>query len=269
MRRFPACLALVLLVGAPGLVSADWLVLEGGEILETKGPWKIEGRGLTYTSMRGQYSLLPLEEVDLEASRRLTEEKLRPLEPEAAPVHREPVLRIVVDREPAAGASRAAPAAPSAGVETELRSSDPVDGRQARLAVEGSVTVVDWRASEAEQGARLVGFLANQGQTPAAKVALVVSLLDEEGRVLGTLPAELGAVALPPGSRLGFTADFPDVLAFTSVRFEVSSLDLAPREETDPGFEILDGLDDEIDAGLDSDPFEPQPPDDAPPEDGA
>ena len=81
------------LVGAPQAASADWLVLHGGEIVETLGSWKVEGRQLLFTSTRQVYSSLRLADVDLESSRALSREKSLVREtPPPAPV-REPLRR--------------------------------------------------------------------------------------------------------------------------------------------------------------------------------
>lgn len=60
-----------LLLASPA--AADWLVTPTGETIETHGPWKVTGRIVVYQDVRGKLSALPLDEVDLDASRTVTE----------------------------------------------------------------------------------------------------------------------------------------------------------------------------------------------------
>ena len=52
--------------------AADWLVASDGSRIETKGPFKVEGKLVIFTLPNGTLGSLPLSEVDLEASRSLT-----------------------------------------------------------------------------------------------------------------------------------------------------------------------------------------------------
>ena len=80
----PALLWLALPAGA------DWLITLEGRMIETAGPWTIQGRTLTYVDLEGEEHTLDLDEVDLEASEETTALKAgRPYVPadagEAAP----------------------------------------------------------------------------------------------------------------------------------------------------------------------------------------
>lgn len=52
--------------------AADWLITLEGELIETRGPWTIEEKVLTYTDAAGEEHRLDLAGVDLEASEETT-----------------------------------------------------------------------------------------------------------------------------------------------------------------------------------------------------
>lgn len=51
---------------------ADWLITLEGRMIETQGPWTIEGEVLTYVDLEGQEHSLSVDDVDLEASEETT-----------------------------------------------------------------------------------------------------------------------------------------------------------------------------------------------------
>lgn len=53
-------------------LRADWLVLVDGARVETRGPWQVRGRMVTFTDAKGTFSSLRVDEVDLEASEAAT-----------------------------------------------------------------------------------------------------------------------------------------------------------------------------------------------------
>ena len=68
-------LALGLAGGPPA--AADWIVTTDGERIETRGPWEVRGRLVVLTRTNGELASMRLSNVDLEASRRATEEAAR------------------------------------------------------------------------------------------------------------------------------------------------------------------------------------------------
>jgi mycoredoxin len=69
-------LALVGLAGAAP-AAADWLVTRGGDKVETRGPWKVEGERVLFTDARGSRASLAVAKVDLEASAAATAQASR------------------------------------------------------------------------------------------------------------------------------------------------------------------------------------------------
>ncbi len=98
-----ATLCLAALSARP--VAADWLITLEGRMIETWGPWDIDGETLTYADASGEEQTLALDQVDLEASEETTALKAGrtyvPREEASEPVPPAPAKRTVTsDDEP-------------------------------------------------------------------------------------------------------------------------------------------------------------------------
>jgi glutaredoxin len=91
-RTVSVTLALIVASSLPA--AADWLVTRDAHRIETRGPWKVKGRTVVYTDVKGTLSSLRLDEVDLEASKVANEEPEPPppAAPEPEPEKQAPVL---------------------------------------------------------------------------------------------------------------------------------------------------------------------------------
>ncbi len=65
-----ACVAAVLALAPPA--AADWLITLEGRLIETDGPWTVDGDRLTYTDLEGEEQTVALDDLDLEASEETT-----------------------------------------------------------------------------------------------------------------------------------------------------------------------------------------------------
>jgi len=70
LTLFAVCCTLALFA-APA-AEADWLITLEGRLIETDGPWTIDGETLTYTDLEGRERSLAVDEVDLEGSQATT-----------------------------------------------------------------------------------------------------------------------------------------------------------------------------------------------------
>lgn len=223
-RRLAVLAALGGLAGLPA--SADWLVTREGAKVETKGPWQVKGKLVVFHLADGSLSSMRLTEVDLDASRKATEEALRAkAEAEAAknrPAEKKAPVLVVTDKDvrhvdpatvAAAGASgEAAAAVDSLAVSNWDRSTDPGDGH-----------VV------------ITGTIANNSTTTTATgITLTVVLVDETGNPVGTAQAIVTSNVLPPGQQSGFRAEFPGVFTFSNLKFEPKSIKLETAPEPAP-----------------------------------
>ena len=78
--RYAGWAGLLLALALPA--AGDWLITLEGRLIETQGPWTIEGDALTYTDPDGEEHTLALDDVDLEASEETTALKAgKPYEP--------------------------------------------------------------------------------------------------------------------------------------------------------------------------------------------
>ena len=64
--RLATALAITLAMAWPA--GGDWLVTQYGDRIETREPWRIDAEWVYFTDTDGREDLLPLEDVDLEAS---------------------------------------------------------------------------------------------------------------------------------------------------------------------------------------------------------
>ncbi len=205
-----------LLAAAPA--AADWLVLTGGEKIETQGTWEVRGGLVVFTLPNGTLSSLRGSEVDLVASRAATEAALRPPEPPPPPPPKPkakvvlteadlpPVSRPPAEEAPATGAEGATP--------TAIGGAAPA-GQDARL------QVVDWNAATPEDfdGTVVTGRLRNVGDHLLTQVMLEVSVFNSSGVLIGRTPAEVEAGPLAPERVVSFEARFPNLFEVAAARF--------------------------------------------------
>jgi hypothetical protein len=212
-----------LLAAAPS--SADWLVTREGGQLETKGPWKVDGKRVVFTLPNGTLSSLRLTEVDLEGSRKATVAELEATseaeKPQAPPSPKKSV-RVFTDKD----FTRVDP--PAAAADPKAAAAQAPGAVPAAPETPSPVQVVDWK-QESKPGADKVevfGTVRNTGQDVATAVNLTVRLFDEQGGLLALEEASLTTRALQPGQTTSFRAVFPGIISFGSTKFEIRSVPL-------------------------------------------
>ncbi|HKV11175.1 MAG TPA: FxLYD domain-containing protein [Thermoanaerobaculia bacterium] len=203
--------------------SADWLVTREGAKVETKGPWQVKGKVVVFHLADGSLSSMRLTEVDLDASRKATEEALRAkTEAEAAkakPAERKAPVLVVTDKD----VRHVEPSAAPVGAADEAAPAD--------------LAVANWdRAPDPGDGHVVItGTLVNSSSTTTATgITLNVVLVDEAGNPVGTGQAVLTSNVLPPGQQSGFRAEFPSVFTFSNLKFEPKSVKLETAPEPAP-----------------------------------
>ena len=217
---------------------ADWLVLRDGSRIETRGPWQQRGEVLVFHLANGTLASLRAGTVDLEASaaatRAAVEAAQRKPEPAPPPVKKAPVM-VITD----ADVARAEVPAESAG-ETSREGGGAADaqgaagadgaetGQAAAAAPSERLRVVDWKPDMSGTASSLgiVGVIHNVSSDLAGDINLTVFLHDEDGALLATADAILGARTLGPNQRTTFRATFPGVTGYSDVRFETRHLAL-------------------------------------------
>lgn len=226
MKRFASLVAVSALAVLP--VHADWLVTREGARMETRGPWKVKGKLVVFETADGKLSSLRVADVDLDASRRVTEEAVAAsaqaeAELEKAPARKKSV-RVITDSDVAqAPPLQAAPAA-----EGEAAAPGPATGP--------GVLVETWKQErDPEKDHVLIqGMLANASSLTATRLKLKVLLYDETGALMASSQAAIAKSALPPGQKTEFKADFPGFFSFATVKFEPESRRLETRPADEP-----------------------------------
>ncbi len=210
---------------------ADWLVTNDGGRVETRGPWKVDGKRVVFTLKDGTLSSLRLTEVDLDASRQATTAMAEEATAakataaaEAAPA-KKPV-RILTDKD----FPRQAAAAPK----------DEGDAKKpAPDAGPGAVKVVDWKQAHNQDthALEITGSVRNMGPDLAVAVSVNVRLFNPRGEQFATQPASLDTRSLHPGQNTAFIAVFPDVIDFASAKIDVLSTPFVTQPTTPAGTE--------------------------------
>ncbi|MFY9823842.1 MAG: hypothetical protein WAM82_20855 [Thermoanaerobaculia bacterium] len=198
---------------------ADWLVTRDGGRVETQGPWKVDGKRVVFTLKDGTLSSLRLAEVDLDASREATKAMVeeaaaaKASATEAAPAKKS--TRVFTDKD------FPHPTAPPAPPKDDAGDAKPAPA----TAAPSLVKVVDWKQSHNQDtnALEITGSVRNTGPELAVAIAVVVRLFNPRGEQFAMQPATLDTRALHPNQNTAFTAVFPDVIDFTTAKFDVQS----------------------------------------------
>lgn len=205
--------------------TAELLVTRDGQVIETKGPWKVQGKLVTFRLPGGQLASLQLAEVDLEASQAAWERARAVVEepPAPKPPQKKAVL-VLTDAD-----VRRAP--PGAG-DTEAAATGTA-GEAARPAGAERLTVASWEEISGPDGVVIVGEFENSSSDVATNIGLAVLFYDGEGELLRTAQADVTARALRPGQRAGFRADVTGLFDYAELAFEAESLGFEFGDESE------------------------------------
>lgn len=216
---------------------ADWLVLRTGERAETRGPWKVKGKLVVFTSAKGNLASLRLADVDLEASERVTAEARAQAEkpPEAPPP---PPPQKEAHSLTDADFARKPPPAGAEGDEAAKKEGEEKEGEP--KPEKSPVAVASWNQMNRTEGdgLDLVGSLRNNGNLLATDLTLTVKVYSDEGALLATGDGVLASTSLPPGGTTSFRVPLPGIFTFARASFETRNvnvaLDPAPEGEKPP-----------------------------------
>lgn len=218
--------------------QADWLVTREGARVETRGAWTVKGKLVVFHTAAGKLSSLRVADVDLDASRRVTEEAVAAqaqaaAEPEEAPERKKPV-RVITDKDvrqagqPEEGAEEGDVAAQ--GEETEEAQAPPGPTSGPGLVIEGWTQGRDPK----EDHVVITGTLQNASGSTSADTKLRILIFDETGTMIASSQAALAKSALPSGERTEFKADFPGYFSFATIKFEPAGRPLARQTAEQP-----------------------------------
>lgn len=220
-RPTAAALAAALFaLAAAAPASADWLVTRQGGRVETKGTWQTKGKLVVFTLPDGKLSSLRLSEVDLDASRRATEEAAAAQASPASPAPPAPPreAKVVLTDE---SFRRAAPPPPA-----QAAPGDPGKEGDAEAAEAGKIAIASWERIAAPGNGSVVitGTVRNNAPDQATGVVVTVLLYDETGKLLISGDAVLSSTILPAGQSASFRAEFPEVFSFAAAKFDARGM---------------------------------------------
>lgn len=232
-RKWLPVLTLALLA-CGATARADWLVLHDGSRLEVKGPWKVSGRQVVFTSIDGKLSSLRADLVDLDASAAATAKAAHDREAQAAETAEAPES----SKGPKAKAKWSLTDKDFARPEAEEPKADggsDKPGAPAAAPPKSDLDVVVWSQSvdPGRNRIRVSGTLQNGGKDMAASVALEVQLVDRQGVVVGAQQALLQKLSLAPGESTDFSTTFPQIINYEKVKFAptASMFKVEPKED--------------------------------------
>ncbi len=217
MRNLRQSLLLALaasLVG--GSANADWLVTRDGGKIETKGAWKVEGKRVLFTQPNGTLSSIRADQIDLDLSAVETQKARTPAPAPVAEAKPEPVLRLTErDFPPVRDLDE--------GAEGTVEKKEE--------ATSTGLEVISWEKTETPNGdgIEIFGTVRNNGNTNVTSPALVVTLYDEEGRLIATADGRVNAPAITAGKTANFRVVFPGVADFAAARFDAQGTPFALR----------------------------------------
>jgi hypothetical protein len=188
---------------------------DGGRI-ETKGPWKVEGRRIVFTQPNGTLSALRSDEVDLDQSATVTaaeaeaaRKAAEPAAPPAAAERRAPVM-VLTEKD--------IPPSPEAGVADE---ESTAEGQPSSPASDLSVASWEKLQNATADGVEIFGTIKNSGTNNITSPSVMVMIYGEDGGLLATNEGTINSGMLAPGQSANFRVAFPGVPDFASVKFDV------------------------------------------------
>ena len=254
---------LVALACAGSPVAADWLVTKDGARIETRGPWKVDGRRVLFTLPNGTLSAIRSDEIDLDQSAVVTTEAKTPpaVRVPKEPVKKEPVLRLT---------EKDIPPSPVFDAEGEGENGSKEKAEDPTSALE----VISWEKTEMSSGdgVEIFGTIRNNGKNMIVSPALLVAVYDADGGLLATNSGVVNSPQIAAGKTANFKVDFTGFVDFASAKFDAQGRGYKQNSPAAEGDEEGVATEDEgayeeeaepipeIDATLGSDPEPPSHP---------
>jgi hypothetical protein len=220
--RWPV-LALLLVGGFLALAAhADILMLRDGSQVQTRGPWKVQGPMVIFTTTDGQLASLQLKKVDLDASQAATAEAVRKAKEAAEKAKTKPTTEVkpvlvLTDADVAHVGPTGEAEAPN-GAQQETAGS--------------RIVVTSWQRVDTPngEGVTISGRVTNQSQDVVGDITVTVDVYNADGQRLGSASTGVSPTSLLPGTNGNFRATLSDVPDFVSARFSVDSTALQSAE---------------------------------------
>jgi hypothetical protein len=199
--RIFSALAVLVVCAASQALRADWIVTHDGERFEVKGSWQQKGKLAVFTLPNGNLSSMRLDRIDVEASKKATEQAKRDAEaPPPPPAAEEPKRKaVIVLTDKDFKKPLPADAAPAGDAKSGAK---PGKDAPPSKDVPSAVEVVGWdRVPAAESkadGIEINGTLRNKSLDYLTEIVVMASLFDDSGVLIGRFPATVENQVLAP-----------------------------------------------------------------------
>ena len=238
MKMPKTCWVLALPLLAAAALHADVLVTRDGARVETRGPWKVDGRRVVFTLPNGTLSMMRADQLDLDASKLATAKAAEAARQAAAPA-----------------AAAPAPAGPPVLTITE-KDIPPVDNPDAMDAEGGDssgqkasdtaqpdtapLQVVSWdqTATPNNGGVQIFGTVRNVSSNNVISPTVMVAVYGDDGGLLATADGIVNQSTVAGGQTANFRVELPGVISFASAKFNFSGRGYETRKpalEADQG----------------------------------
>jgi hypothetical protein len=211
MRCVLYVVAAVALAAATGTARADWLVTTDGGRIETKGPWKVDGRRIVFTLPNGTLSSVRADEIDLDQSAAVTAKMAEVAQAAAQPKpepRKEPVMRLT---------EKDIPPSEGEGAEGEAGAA-----AERSAGTTSTLEVTNWQKTPSSDGEsiEIFGTLRNGGNVNVTSPSVMVMIYGADGGLLATNEATVNAGMIAAGQSANFRVAFPGVPDFTAAKFD-------------------------------------------------
>jgi hypothetical protein len=218
--------ALGFAVGAPA--EADWLVTKDGARVETRGPWKVDGKRILFDLPNGTLSMMRADQIDLDKSAVATAEARA-----AAAAAADQTTVALPKKEPVLVLTEAdIPPSPVAAPE---ESGEKKEG----AAAEGGtpLEVISWEKTELADGngVEIFGTIRNNSANMIVTPTLLVAVYDADGGLLATNNGTVNAPQIAAGKTANFRVTFAGLMDFASAKFDAQGRGFKQRQEGEPG----------------------------------
>jgi hypothetical protein len=213
---FCGVILLSTLCAAPAFTQNRISTLDG-EVIVTRGPWRVTGKQVVFTSKQGQLTSIRASRVDWAATERLAARPAISSRSASTRVpQKEPAL-VLTNEKVAPYENRSTSETHET---TETVAVGPERAHQVR--------VVQWQRIAGTTGGVLIsGALRNDGPAPAHRVAVAIGLHDQNRELIATESATTRESVIAAGSTISFHAVFEDIeaTAFDSATFTIVASD--------------------------------------------
>lgn len=221
-RYLPAIVLAAAVAGLTPPAAGDRLVTRDGAEIETRGPWRVEGKLVIFHLPNGTLSSLRVSEVDLDASAEASRRDGPPAAAATAPPP--PPVLVLTDRDvkraappPAAAtgddeAGTGEPPGPATGDDRGTGGAPPAD--RPLIAPAEGLAVLSWETRDGGLlgGIELTGTVINRSDALVIDTVLKVRI-PEAGGETREVEAFLDNPTLGPGRQTRFRVPLPDVVA--------------------------------------------------------